>query len=450
MVDRRRVHGGGKHLAVRWNRRSVFTSHERHKDFRLHESQMGPRPRVAPRRLIVSMADQAEKAEVAKRPDQTTKDTRTKAETDADTSARITAEMKKEARPAWWALLILAGTSTSLLAFFGLTSKSWAVAWVELLLGATALSVGAFFGFLFGIPRAAAEDPGNSTYRPSTNLEQVSDWLTKILIGVGLVQLAAISSGLTAIGTLVSGTVSPPPAGVAIVSQLVVVVFLVIGFQSSFLWTRLYYGRIQTLTDRSLAGDMEQFKKEVERKQEDLKKEVVRNQAQTTERVKALARETDAAGLEPSSGQPGGLGIAPGTDSPVQLPAEVQEKVKKFMKAPRDWESDPTAELFPKATREYKGRRLEAEIASDLGDGLLINVRAVRVSGDALVGETLFLLHPTVPKRIHRVLPRGNVAETSFYAEGAFTVVAIADNGRTILAYDLVEMPGAPQWFKEA
>jgi hypothetical protein len=340
--------------------------------------------------------------------------------------------------------------------FFGLSSDSWAVVWVELLLAATALSVGAFFGFLFGIPRPLPDDPANSTYRPSTNLEQVSDWLTKILIGVGLVQLAALRDGLATVGTLVSKAVTPATGGAGVVSQLVLLVFLVVGFLSSFLWTRLYYGRIQTLTDRSLAGDIEHFKKEVEAKQEQTKRAqeeleqiVIRNQGQTTESVKALARESAAAGAPPSPGAPGALGLTGSAGIRAQLPPEIQEKIEKFLKAPPIWDSDPNAKLFPNAPREANGRRLDAEIASNLGDGLLINVRVVRVSGDPLTAETLFLLHPTIPKRIHRVIPRGDVAETSFYSEGTFKVVAIADDGKTILGFDLADLPGAPKWFRE-
>jgi hypothetical protein len=63
------------------------------------------------------------------------------------------------------------------------------------------LAVGAGIGFLFGIPRAGSNNPpsaraSNQTAaltstaatddyqgRPNTNLEEVSDWLTKIIVG---------------------------------------------------------------------------------------------------------------------------------------------------------------------------------------------------------------------------------------------------------------------------
>lgn len=59
------------------------------------------------------------------------------------------------------------------------------------LCGASTL-VGGMIGFLFGVPRKnlAAEANNNRlagrSYTPNTNLEHISDWLTKIIVGVGL------------------------------------------------------------------------------------------------------------------------------------------------------------------------------------------------------------------------------------------------------------------------
>jgi len=83
------------------------------------------------------------------------------------------------------------------------------------------LASGGLIGFIFGIPRvlqgdnpasantdpaASASSPGNVSaqaarqavydQRVNTNLEQISDWLTKILVGVGLINIGKISSDL--------------------------------------------------------------------------------------------------------------------------------------------------------------------------------------------------------------------------------------------------------------
>ena len=47
-----------------------------------------------------------------------------------------------------------------------------------------------------GADAVARERRLEIAYRPNTNLEQISDWLTKLLVGACLVQLSAIRTGL--------------------------------------------------------------------------------------------------------------------------------------------------------------------------------------------------------------------------------------------------------------
>jgi hypothetical protein len=49
-----------------------------------------------------------------------------------------------------------------------------------LLIGFASLTFGLFIGFLFGIPKHNAKT-GSGNYTSNTNLEEISDWLTKIL-----------------------------------------------------------------------------------------------------------------------------------------------------------------------------------------------------------------------------------------------------------------------------
>ena len=71
--------------------------------------------------------------------------------------------------------------------------------------------LGGFIGFLFGIPRtgdknkngeenevnfqSSGEYSESFSVSPNTNLEQISDWLTKILVGIGLTQIDSILEG---------------------------------------------------------------------------------------------------------------------------------------------------------------------------------------------------------------------------------------------------------------
>jgi CheY-like chemotaxis protein len=143
--------------------------------------------------------------------------------------------------------------------------KAIAVAGGGLLVGGASLLVGGLIGFLFGVPRlppgedrrsTEEETPiestrGRAPYRPNTNLEEISDWLTKILVGVGLTQLSAIPAGLRDIGQVLAPVLGGLP-GSEVFALGALVHFSVCGFLMSFLWTRLTL--LQLYTDAELGA----------------------------------------------------------------------------------------------------------------------------------------------------------------------------------------------------
>lgn len=118
--------------------------------------------------------------------------------------------------------------------------------------------VGGILGFLFGIPKSLqGNDPVNAgsnnhqaiktvngyeqRYIANTNLEQISDWLTKILVGVGLTQLSDAPRVVRDFGEYFGQ--SYQNAGMA--SRFIIaasIFFLMLGFLFSYLWTRLFLG----------------------------------------------------------------------------------------------------------------------------------------------------------------------------------------------------------------
>jgi hypothetical protein len=134
--------------------------------------------------------------------------------------------------------------------FFGVVS-------VGIMAGGASLLTGGLLGFLFGVPHtrdgerpdAGGKDgqkpagqnnpPAPPRYRPNTSLEQVSDWLTKIIVGVSLVQFRAILSKLTGVATYLSKGLGGADGSEAFAATLLVY-FAVSGFVFGFLWARLY------------------------------------------------------------------------------------------------------------------------------------------------------------------------------------------------------------------
>jgi len=128
---------------------------------------------------------------------------------------------------------------------------------VALVVACSALLSGGFLGFLFGIPRTLQQGGSSSasaeertagdvqngrqetSYAVNTNLEQISDWLTKILVGVGLTQIATIPAALKEFADYVGPGLGDYP-GSRIFAIAMLLFFTINGFLISYLWTRFY------------------------------------------------------------------------------------------------------------------------------------------------------------------------------------------------------------------
>jgi hypothetical protein len=123
---------------------------------------------------------------------------------------------------------------------------------------------GGLLGFLFGIPRylatpekappvatsTSAAAVRAATYGDNTNLEQISDWLTKILVGVGLTQLNAIPDKLGELAAFLS----PAFADSGVFAVGAVLYFSIAGFLFGYLWTRLFMrGALKDADDAAAA-----------------------------------------------------------------------------------------------------------------------------------------------------------------------------------------------------
>jgi hypothetical protein len=149
------------------------------------------------------------------------------------------------------ALLFCCLIGLVIIVLFGLLSAShsngFSIAGVGLLLAGGIFILGWLLGFLFGIPRtelgfAHKEKTENDLpqYTPNTNLEQISDWLTKILVGVGLTQLIQLPTALQDYAGKLAPSLGGSPSG-GVFSVAILIFFSVDGFLVGFLWTRRYY-----------------------------------------------------------------------------------------------------------------------------------------------------------------------------------------------------------------
>ncbi len=113
------------------------------------------------------------------------------------------------------------------------------------LMWATAMGAsGGLLGLLFGIPRAmrSRSEADRNRYRENTNLEEVSDWLTKVLVGASLTQIGAILDRLVQVGDFLSPALareSDKTNAAAAFAIGITVFYFIAGFVIGYVLTRV-------------------------------------------------------------------------------------------------------------------------------------------------------------------------------------------------------------------
>jgi len=159
----------------------------------------------------------------------------------------------------FWEIITIFGFSMGLtfIAIYAAASgRLGAVFGILSLVGTGAWMAGAVLGFLFGVPRlrasvTPASGPG-AMFAPNTNLEQISDWLTKIIVGATLVQLGTIAERINRLALVIGAELDT--AGGAAVSGAVMVLFFAGGFMWGYLWCSLrVFREMAALVEREQA-----------------------------------------------------------------------------------------------------------------------------------------------------------------------------------------------------
>jgi hypothetical protein len=166
---------------------------------------------------------------------------------------------------------------------------------VGMLVAGAALLSGFLLGFIFAIPRVDGpkRDPGASQLEDQEtprngNLVEISDWLTKIIVGVGLVELHSISGELGKLARYLAPGLQPVPcvggascaeslASAQAVGLAILTFYFALGFLLGYVWTMIFF---QSDLERKLKDAEEQ--KENERRQ----KESERRQKKDANRIR--------------------------------------------------------------------------------------------------------------------------------------------------------------------
>lgn len=155
-------------------------------------------------------------------------------------------------------------------------SQGWGYWQLPAFIASGLFLAGLLVGFLFGIPKvasAAASGSGNAQQHPilavNTNLEQISDWLTKIIVGLGLVELYNIPPEIS---KFVAATSSAYHSSGAAAALAVTIYFPILGFTSGFIITRLYLSGLFARADIQLGHASDAWQKGIASAQDALDK----------------------------------------------------------------------------------------------------------------------------------------------------------------------------------
>jgi uncharacterized membrane protein len=161
----------------------------------------------------------------------------------AGPSARA-AHPSDSASSRWWptstqtatllvAFLLLAANCAGFITMWAssITDRMTAYLWAMM-----CIALGALIGFLFAVPRVNRTAVGSAALLPNTNIETVSDWLTKILVGVGLINLRQIGEFLQATSSDLAGALGSKPS----FAMALILYFFVVGLIQGYLLTRMF------------------------------------------------------------------------------------------------------------------------------------------------------------------------------------------------------------------
>jgi len=313
------------------------------------------------------------------------------------------------------AILIVAPLQRS---SFGAAISSGAVALLSALM---CFAVGAFLGLLFGVPRYKKEDDKDNSIEPNNNLEQVSDWLTKMIVGITLVQFGTIVQKVKVVARQINDAMlgCPPQCADNYAMGLAVIGFFTVsGFLMMYLWARIY-----------LLLDVNMIRGHIARGEaalKELEKSGVTVQPE---------REAPSAGFFQKL-----VGTAVLIDDSVSKP-QIDAEVK-----PGPHANDPWKGAFGGKSRD-KGREVTAEVKPVPRSeycAVQLTVRSTEAT-KPLDGNVKFFLHDTFPEPVKTVSVQNGVATLAVASWGAFTVGVLADNGETKLELDLSSVPNAPE-----
>lgn len=327
---------------------------------------------------------------------------------------------------------------------------------VGLLAAAGAFSVGGMLGLLFGSPRwgdvvpSPTGDNGESGakhisagVRPNTSLERIADWLTTMIVGLGLANLGPIGNKLSVYGTwLTQAITNDKTAQNGIPGIVISLSFVFAGFLLVYLWSLRFlpselnraYERLTGIVTQVAQKEAAQVaQQEVARKTEEIDKkaaeikqniEAFRSRpifAMSSDRLQQIAHELTQSGVDDKTRD---------------------EVLNRYADA-TTWDNEPFETFGPAAIDDYA---LAASVQPPIMSKMHEYAVTLVAPKDAPEKNVIWLLHHSFRDVLLSSAIENGVARHQGQTRGPFWVGAVVPRpGKEALrlAFDLAQADGA-------
>jgi len=338
------------------------------------------------------------------------------------------------------------------------------ILFIGLILGIAGFISSFFIGTLFGMPKRNNKKENN--YSLNNSLVEISDWLTKIIVGIGLVNLKEIPGYLISLGEYVRVASKYDGQLLNVYAIGIVIYFGFLGLFIGYNYMRLVLSsKYKYADDNLIRKELEIAKEKVlevkeENHQKDIKIIQIQSLVQEKEQLtKALIDKVNEPSMSESNIQTVVKKLTSTDEAKkgnenkaLYVDKMIDEAKLKLHKGLITHHDDPQKGQW-KSNAVNNERELKATVVEETKGLYKINLQVVSTdpknnplkNGDII----LFALHNTFGEHPFKLVKvEKQSAELDFYAYGSFTVGAFADNGTTELELDLAELPNVSSHFK--
>jgi hypothetical protein len=338
------------------------------------------------------------------------------------------------------------------------------ILFIGITLGIAAFLSCFFTGTLFGMPKRNNEK--ESDYSLNNSLVEISDWLTKIIVGLGLVNLKEIPGYLVSLGEYVRTSSKYDGQLLNIYSIGIVIYFGFLGLYIGYNYMRLVLSnKYKYADDNMIRKELEIANEKIHEvkekiQQKDMKIVQTQNLVQEKDQLtKSLLTKINEPAISSSDFETVVKELI-NSDEIKKDNENIKSEIDKMIDEAKlklrkglivNYE-DPQKGQW-KSNAINNERELKAKVTEETKGLYQINLQVVSTNPEKNPlknGEyILFALHNTFGNQPFKLVKVDNQsAELNFYSYGSFTVGAFADNGATELELDLAEVQGVNSYFK--